>query len=189
MKLKTAVQVAHTLAAEVLKEGEIAVDATAGNGHDTVFLAHQVGEAGHVFAFDLQKQALKNTETRLKEAGFCERVTLIHASHHLAESYIKKEEKLTLALFNLGYLPGGDKSIVTKVETTLRAAEFFLRVLKPNGRVILVLYPGHEEGRLEAAEVETWASRLPQSQFTVQKTATLNQINHPPYVITIEKRG
>lgn len=188
MRLKTAVQVAQTLAAEVLQEGDVAVDATAGNGHDTVFLANLVGGTGHIYAFDIQKQALQKTEDRLNEAGANERVTLVQDSHHKAISYIK-EEAIALALFNLGYLPGGDKTVVTQGETTIMAADSLLNILRTNGRLILVLYPGHPEGRVEAAEVEAWAGALPQSLFTVQKTVTLNQANNPPYVIAIEKRG
>ncbi|HSU79782.1 MAG TPA: class I SAM-dependent methyltransferase [Candidatus Angelobacter sp.] len=188
MKLKTAVQLAHVLASEVLEDGDMAVDATAGNGHDTLYLANLVGATGHVYAFDIQEQAIQKTETRLKEAAVYERVTLIQDSHHQAKTYIR-EESLSLALFNLGYLPGGDKTVVTQVDTTVKAAEFFLQALKPNGRVVLVLYPGHPEGQTEAAAIETWANALPQTLFTVQKTVTLNQINNPPYVIAIEKRG
>jgi tRNA1(Val) A37 N6-methylase TrmN6 len=188
VKLKTAVQVAQTLVAEVLQEGEVAVDATAGNGHDTLFLARLVGETGHIYAFDIQAQALQQTAGRLNEAGINDRVTLIQDSHHNAKQYIK-EEDVALALFNLGYLPGGDKTVVTQGYTTIEAANYFLDALRPNGRLILVLYPGHSEGQVEAAEVEAWACALPQPLFTVQKTVTLNQVNNPPYVIAIEKRG
>lgn len=186
MSLKTAVQVAHQLARDRLDPGSIAVDATAGNGHDTLFLAQLAGETGHVYSFDIQKTAIDQTATRLSEGGFSARVTLIQDSHDQVIHYVN--EAIDFALFNLGYLPGGDKSIVTQFPTTKKSAEQLLKLLKPNGLLVLVLYPGHAEGRAEATLLEKWVLKLDQASFTVQKISMLNQAHFPPYVIAIEKR-
>ncbi|WEG13846.1 class I SAM-dependent methyltransferase [Pullulanibacillus sp. KACC 23026] len=187
MTLRTAVQVAKQLASERMISGGLVVDATAGNGHDTLWLAELVGPTGRVVAFDIQEQAIQQTSKRLEEAKLSQRVTLVHDSHHLALNHLP-QEPLDLVLFNLGYLPGGDKHIVTRFDTTKEACISFLSALKPGGLLILVLYPGHPEGALEAEQLEQWAATLDQKRFTAQKIGMLNQANHPPYVIAIEKR-
>ena len=85
--LKTALKMSHTLAEEIILPGDVVVDATVGNGHDTVFLAQLVGETGKVIGFDIQEQAIKNTTERLEKEKLIDRVELIHASHHLLSSY------------------------------------------------------------------------------------------------------
>lgn len=186
MILKSAVKTSHYLIEQVVHNGAIAVDATAGNGHDTCFIAERVGPNGHVYAFDIQKKAVTNTTALLKDKNLNERATVIQDSHHLLSKYIR-EPIIHLGLFNLGYLPGGDKSIVTRFETTRLAAEALLDRLIPNGLVILVVYPGHEEGQLESLKIEEWTKSLDQKQFTVQKIGMINQINRPPYILAIEK--
>lgn len=188
MILKTAVQFSHYLIEQVVQDGAVVVDATAGNGHDTSFLAERVGPNGHVYAFDIQEEAVIATRDRLKEKNLIDRATVIQDSHHLVSQYLK-ETTIHLGLFNLGYLPGGDKSIVTQFETTRLAAEELLERLIPNGLVILVVYPGHEEGQLESQEIVQWSKSLDQNKFTVQKIGIINQINRPPYVLAIEKKG
>ena len=94
-----------------LKEGDVAVDFTMGNGYDTEFLSKTVGESGHVYAFDIQAQAVESTAKHLKEVGCPENYTLIHDSHHNVKNYVK--EPIKAGMFNLGWLPGGDKSITT----------------------------------------------------------------------------
>ena len=104
-----------------LKEGDVAVDFTMGNGYDTEFLSKTVGETGRVYAFDIQKQAVESTARRLKEVGCPENYTLIHDSHQFVKNYVK--EPFKAGMFNLGWLPGGDKSITTLRESTLPAIE------------------------------------------------------------------
>ena len=104
-----------------LKEGDVAVDFTMGNGHDTEFLSKTVGEAGHVYAFDIQEAALISTAKNLESAGCFKNYTLIHDSHHNVKNYVDRPIKA--GMFNLGYLPGGDKSITTMRATTLPAIE------------------------------------------------------------------
>ena len=133
---------------EHLKEGDVAVDFTMGNGNDTLFLSKSVGESGKVYAFDIQEEALASTESRLKGAGADENYTLICASHHRVKEFVK--EPIKAGMFNLGYLPGvGRKAVTTLRETTMPAVEAAIDMLLPDGVLIVAIYPGHEEGALE----------------------------------------
>ena len=127
--LRSARYLADECIERVVKSGDIAIDATMGNGHDTEKLARLVGENGHVYAFDVQEQAVNNTRTRLLEAGLAERATLHLASHdQMAELVL---EPVRLVMFNLGWLPGGDKRITTRLESTLKAVNASLSLLLP----------------------------------------------------------
>ncbi len=129
---------ARYLAADILRNalspGDTAVDATMGNGHDTLFLCQLVGETGRVYAFDVQTQAVENTKKRLEEAGVLSRAALFRLGHeHMAE---KVTESISAAVFNLGWLPGGDHSVTTHWETTKKAVESALALLKPMGVLV-----------------------------------------------------
>lgn len=146
----SATEIAHEAVRKVLQPGEIAIDATAGNGHDTRFLAETVGPTGRVFAFDIQENALKATAERLAAAGLGN-ATLLHRNHaDLADAIpASLHGRIGAAMFNLGYLPGGDKSITTQVESTVRAVAAGLRVLRSGGVLLILVYPGHPDGRVE----------------------------------------
>ncbi|MDR2863562.1 MAG: methyltransferase domain-containing protein [Puniceicoccales bacterium] len=148
-------QLAHNTAAPLLQDGDFAVDATAGNGHDTVFLASAVGPSGHVCAFDVQQAALDATRARLEKAGLTDRVTLIAAGHETIPAHLPPDWKGTVAavLFNLGYLPGGDHSIITRSKTTLPALHAAITWLRPGGLLSVLVYPGHPGGADEAQAV------------------------------------
>lgn len=168
-----------------LRRGDIAVDATLGNGKDMAALYRIVGPQGHVYGFDIQEEALNQTRTLL--GGDAASVTLIHGSHCTMKAHVK--EPVDLVLFNLGYLPGGDKSITTVAETTLEAMVAGLELLKSGGKLAAVLYTGHEAGAREAELVKAWSSTLDQRQFSAATLAFTNQVNHPPQLLLIEKRG
>lgn len=150
---------AHAQVARVLRPGDVAVDATAGNGHDTVFLAECVGPEGRVFAFDCQPEAIAQTRTRLVEHGVDARVELVLGDHaQLAD--VVPAARCGAVLFNLGYLPGGDHAITTSVATTIPALDASLTRLRPGGVLSVVVYPGHPEGAREAAAIERWVPTL-----------------------------
>ena len=97
-----------TFISEHIKEDSVVADFTMGNGHDTAFLSKTVGKSGHVYAFDIQQQAIDSTAQLLKAEGCPDNVTLIHASHHLLKDYVKQPYRA--GMFNLGYLPGSGKT-------------------------------------------------------------------------------
>lgn len=142
---------AHAAIRDVLRPGGIAIDATAGNGHDTLFLAETVGSTGVVFALDVQREALAQTATRLQTAGH-EHVQLIQAGHETLMQAIPgtHHKRIDAVMFNLGYLPGGDKTRMTQANTTCIAINAALKLLKAGGMLTVLAYPGHAGGAAEA---------------------------------------
>ncbi len=185
-RLPRTTELAHTLAGARLRPGDLAVDATVGNGHDTVFLAGAVGPGGRVLGFDVQAEALRATRQRLEAAGLADRVTLFEQCHsRLGETV---EAGIRVAMFNLGYLPGGDKGRVTLAGTTLAALEAARSRLAPGGLITVIVYPGQPGGEVEAAEVEAWARELDQDAFTAVGYHGLNRAQSPPRLIAVERR-
>ncbi|OLN21653.1 rRNA methyltransferase [Domibacillus antri] len=182
---------AQKLLENAVSPGDAVVDATAGNGHDTLFLANLAGESGRIYAFDVQKQAIEKTSGRLSEAGLLNRVSLFHAGHEQAAALIPALDhgRISAAIFNLGYLPKSDKTIVTKPETTIDAVKQLFNIMKPGGVIVLVIYHGHEEGAIERDAVVSFAASLDQQQAHVMRYEFINQANNPPFIIAIEKRG
>jgi len=190
MKLKQILPFARSLLESAVTSGDIAVDATLGNGHDTLFLAKLVGENGHVYGFDIQEEAIRNSSERLKESDFLSRATLLNKGHEHISQYIPIQHhgKVAAAIFNLGYLPGGDKAIVTKPNTTISAIEQLLSILKPEGMIVLVIYHGHPEGAVERDKLIEFVSSIDQKEAHVLQYGYINQANNPPFIIAIEKR-
>ncbi|WP_144510872.1 class I SAM-dependent methyltransferase [Bacillus sp. FJAT-22090] len=185
MRLKRVLPFAKELLASVIKPGDIVVDATAGNGHDTLFLENLVGVSGHVYAFDVQQEAIQSTSDKLEQAGLIGHVSLIHDGHENVAKYVSGE--VAAAIFNLGYLPGSDHEIVTRGASTIKAIESLLHLLKVGGLIILVVYYGHEGGKEEKDALLSFVQQLPQSYAHVLSYQFLNQQNNPPFIIAIEK--
>lgn len=172
---------------DVINEGDIVIDATMGNGYDTKYLAEKVGENGLVYSFDVQEEAIKSTKKRLEKAQLIDRVNLILDGHQNMDMYVNKE--VSCVMFNLGYLPRAKHQVITKPETTLEAIKKSLELLKPNGVVSIAIYTGHEGGMEECDEVFGYVSNLDQSEYSVLNCNFVNQINHPPRLIMIEKKN
>ncbi|MEL6300837.1 MAG: class I SAM-dependent methyltransferase [Pseudomonadota bacterium] len=153
-------QIAHQIVRQHIPEGGIAVDATAGNGYDTSFLARCVGETGHVYAFDIQRRAIAATEHRLASRQLLDRVSLICDSHVNLPLQIDEAAhgRVNAIVFNLGYLPGGDKTLTTKAETTLTAIASAIGLLSDNGVLSLMAYRGHAGGISEFSAVSNWVN-------------------------------
>ena len=186
MFVGNSVSLAHMLITEYARAGiRNAVDATLGRGRDALFLSGIVQEK--VYGFDVQAEAI-NISRKLFEREEVRNVELIHDSHSNLDKYVSTRE-VDLVLFNLGYLPrGGDMSITTMPDTTIVAIEKSLRILCSGGLVMIVVYHGHEQGRLEAIELDKYLSTIDQKMANVLKMQFINQINNPPYVIMIEKK-
>lgn len=151
-------RLAHDLLARVLQPGDRAIDATAGNGHDTLFLAQRVTPGGEVFAFDVQTRALDATALRLEEEGLRESAYLCHTGHQNMQQRIPQSwnGQVTAITFNLGYLPGSDKRTTTQAESTVAALQQSLQLLRTGGVLSILAYRGHEGGQIEADAVESW---------------------------------
>lgn len=186
-KLLKAVDFAHQLHKQIITAGDIAIDATAGKGFDTEFLARLVGEQGHVYAFDIQMQALQWTGERLSAAGLRDRVTLYHAGHEDMLMYLSG--RVRSVMFNLGYLPGANHNIITQPATTVRAVQAALQILQIGGLITIVIYPGHIGGAQEQQALEAYTASLPQREYTVIRYEIINQVNNPPLVVAIERNA
>lgn len=190
-------EMAHWMLKDIIKTNDVVVDATMGNGYDTQFLA-ELG--ANVYAFDVQEEALNATEKRLDDAGIKNQifeknlsnlltepsVNLVLSGHEKLSEYVK--EPIKAAIFNLGYLPKTDKSVVTKADTTLTALDALTNQLVVGGRIAIMIYYGHEGGMEEKDTVIKWTSSLPQKDWEVTSYAPLNQIHTPPILVLIEKR-
>lgn len=185
MKLKRVLQYAQDLLADAISEGATVVDATAGNGHDTLFLAKLVGDSGQVYAFDVQKEAVDATLHRLLDEGLEHRALVLKDGHENVANYVTKP--VSAAVFNLGYLPGSNHDIITKPNTTITAIEQLLKLLTIDGIIVLVIYHGHDGGKEERDAVINYVSSLPQKYVHVLKYQFLNQQNDPPFVIALQK--
>ncbi|WP_325176651.1 class I SAM-dependent methyltransferase [Paenibacillus alkalitolerans] len=175
-----------------MRPGDIAVDATVGNGHDTLFLCRLVGPGGHVYGTDIQAEAVTSARARLCEEGVAAGTfTLWQADHSRLAELLPGETQRRVAavMFNLGYLPGGDHATITTAGTTIRALEAAVEALRAGGIVTAVVYPGHAGGETEAAAVDAWMAALPQSKYQALQYRFTNQRNAPPYVAAVEKRG
>ncbi|MEG0373606.1 MAG: class I SAM-dependent methyltransferase [Enterococcus sp.] len=176
--LLTALRFSHQLLKEITTAGDHVIDATMGNGNDTLFLAELVGSTGHVYGFDIQAQALKNTREKLGSA----------IDHETIEENIPAEQPIKGAIFNLGYLPKGDKQIITLPETTKQAMDAILKRLVVGGRMIVVIYYGHAGGEDEKHEVLDYCQNLPQEKYSVLNYQFINQKNNPPILLCVEAR-
>jgi len=166
--------------------GDVVVDATMGNGNDTLCLSRAVGQKGHVFAFDIQQKAIDNTKALLESNDAFDNVTLIKDGHENLDKHLKSPVKLVL--FNLGFLPKSDKQITTKSATTITAVEKAFSFLDRFGLLLTVAYPGHKEGMKEKEDILRFSSNLPQNKFNVFYMDLINQKNNPPVLIGIEKQ-
>lgn len=190
MNLQGVLSFARTALQRAVRQGDVVVDATIGKGRDTVFLAELVGERGRVYGFDIQQDAISQTKQALESEEMDDWVSLFKTGHEHITELIPVEDhgKITGAIFNLGYLPGGDKSITTKPETTIEAVEQLLKLISTDGIIILIVYPGHAEGKEESDQLLEYVSGLDQELVHVLHYNFINQKNNPPFIIAIEKK-
>lgn len=189
MKRISLVNIAHDRIRDILHPGDIAIDATVGNGHDTVFLAEQVGSSGHLYGFDIQQAAIVSTREKFRQAQTPDCLTLIHASHADMNDKIPAHHrgKIRVIMFNLGYLPGSDKSIITLTDSTLTALTVSSRILAVNGLITLLAYPGHQGGDQETNQVKNWCEHLDVEQFTVDTIYSAEHKDTAPRLFVIRK--
>jgi SAM-dependent methyltransferase len=171
-----------------LFDGALAVDATVGNGYDALFLAHRVGPKGKVLGFDVQKAALAGAREILKFVGSIDRVSLIHDSHSRLADYLPPGAAIDGAMFNLGYLPRGNRQIITQPDTTVMALRSVLEHLAEHGRVTLLVYRGHEGGVPEYQEVRKFLEQLPEGKWLVEELASTSDSPVAPRLFRIQKR-
>ena len=168
-----------------IKEGDMVADFTMGNGNDTLWLSNKVGGNGKVYAFDIQQAALDNTKKLLKEKNAPENYTLILDSHSNLKEYIT--EPIKAGVFNLGYLPGSDKTKTTMRESTKKAVTDAIDMLDHDGIILVAVYPGHEEGALEGQMLHEMLSGYTRYQYCMSMFKIINSPTSP-YFYLIEKK-
>lgn len=184
------VQQAHAALAKIIMDGDYAIDATVGNGHDTLFLARCVGEQGKVYGFDIQEAALDETHRRLSEEGVAQWVSLYHAGHEAMALVLPEtvHGKVKAVMFNLGYLPGGDRQRTTGIASTLAALDQARTMLVPGGVISVLAYTGHPGGRDEAEAVKAWAATLSLDYYDVRVVIPQGVSDSAPEWLLISRR-
>ena len=167
----------------LIKDGDVVVDATVGNGNDTLKLSNAVGKGGKVYGFDIQSEAIESAQ---KQKYKYDNVIFLNKSHDEIEEYVSEEVRAVF--FNLGYLPGGDHNISTKSETTLPAIEKSMSLLIPGGIVLLVIYRGGDTGFSESESVVEYLKNIDYKKFNVLFYDYINRPKNPPMVAVIQKK-
>lgn len=183
VRLPSAVEWSHHFLKQAVTPGDWVVDATAGNGHDTLFLARLVGDSGRVFAFDVQDQAVGAARERLQAAGVADWCDVHHAGHERMKELLPGEAggRLAAVVFNLGYLPrSDDKSVMTLPETSLSAIDQARDLISAGGMLVVVTYPGHAGGDEEAAQVAAHLAALDHAEWNVQHIRCANRTSTRP---------
>jgi hypothetical protein len=181
------IDLAHTIWEKIVRPGDTVVDATSGNGHDTLALAKMAltKNEGRLFALDLQKDALASCETKLREHladPILSRVKLLEQCHSQFPEEIKPGT-VSLIVYNLGYLPGGDKSKTTKADTTLQSLQKALLLIQEGGCISITCYPGHSEGLLEEEKLLDFAMQLDPSRFSICHHRWVNRKKSPSLLL------
>lgn len=188
MNRKNHLSLAHELWRPQFKQGASFIDATAGNGHDALCIAREAltFPGTHLTCIDIQEKALKATQKRLAEhlsIPILSKITYVHASH---ETLPTTPTPPSLIIYNLGYLPGADKSLTTTASSTLSSLKQALQILAPGGLISLTFYPGHDEGKCEYHLILPFLKKLPPLQFTLS-SPFISDIEHAPKLYIISK--
>lgn len=184
-ELKSARFLARDVLSQVVRPGDAVIDATMGNGHDTLFLCKAVGPSGRVYAFDVQEQAMASAEALLREHGLQGRAELFCCGHQEMDKLVT--ESVRAVVFNLGWLPGGDHTVTTLWESTRPAVQKAMDLLLPGGVLVICAYPGHAEGERERQELILFLSELSNKSFNVLRQCFLNAGPGAPECFVVQK--
>lgn len=177
----------HEIIHSQAKKGGFYIDATMGNGNDTLLLCELAGEEGAVLAFDIQDRALEATEALLEKNGYTGNVRLIQDGHENMDQYAG-EGSADVICFNFGYLPGGDHGISTAADTSLIAIQKGLGILKSGGMLCLCIYSGGDTGFEEKNRILSYLRNLSSREYVVIVNKYYNRGNNPPMPVFIFKK-
>jgi hypothetical protein len=183
------VKLAHSLVKGKVKPGDIVIDATVGNGFDTQFLLELVKPAGKVFGFDIQLTAIESTKNKLMKVSTDQCLGLFCASHVEMARKVPADYHGTInaVMFNLGYLPGSDKRIITQAESTLAALSAACKLISTNGIITILAYPGHKGGEIEADHIKQWCLTLNAENFEATLFDTQTDKSSAPRLFVVHK--
>lgn len=187
MDLMQGVEFSHWVFKKFLENNKVLVDATCGNGNDTLFLKELIEPQGKLFAFDIQRKAIEITKSKFKDKDFNFDIEFINDGHENLDLYI--DRNIDGIIYNLGFLPGSEKNIKTTKDTTIKSLKKSIDILSEGGLIVLVLYSEHEGGNEEKEAVLNFTSGLDYKIFNVLHYHYINQKKNPPEVVAIKKRG
>jgi 16S rRNA C1402 N4-methylase RsmH len=187
MDLMQGVEFSHWLFNNHLEKHDILIDATCGNGKDTLFLANKLTSEGKLYAFDIQKEPIKNTKNKVKENDLKSDIDYINDGHENIDKYV--DESVDGIIYNLGFLPWSNKDIKTEKHTTITSLNKSLNMLNVGGLIVVVIYSEHEGGFDEKEAVLNFARKLNYKNYNVSHYHFINQKKTPPEVIAIKKRN
>ncbi len=187
MDLMQGVEFSHWLFNNYLDKHDILIDATCGNGKDTLFLANKLNSEGKLYAFDIQKEAIENTKHKVKVNTLKGNINYINDGHENMDEYV--DESVDGIIYNLGFLPGSNKDIKTEKDTTITSLNKSLDLLNVGGLIVAVIYSEHEGGFDEKEAVLNFARKLNYKKYNVLHYHFINQKKTPPEVIAIKKRN
>ena len=185
--------VAHAYWRRVILPGDTVIDATCGNGHDTLVLAllALTEKSGKVIACDIQQQALMASQKLLTEhldPTLCARLQWVEGCHsHFSVDIAEKSVKVIA--YNLGYLPGGNKNITTMTATTIESIRSALSLVAPGGLITITCYPGHKEGLVEQEKVVAFVQQLPPDRWSCCHHQWVNRDQAPSLIVIQSVNG
>lgn len=182
-----AVEIARDRVVQHLKPGDTVIDATTGNGHDTLWLAQTVGATGKVYALDIQKSAIEAAKNRIASENALAQTTFLNICHSKMSRRLPSGAQAKAIVFNLGYLPEGDKSIITKTDTTISALNQCLSILQPKGIISIVIYPGHQGGDAESEGILNWTRTIDDKSYATEIVSNPSGNQNSPYLLFIQK--
>ncbi len=186
MCLNNVLKINQQLLVNRIPKYSIAIDATAGNGNDGLFVLTHANSPFTLHCCDIQEVALTNTKEKIGNYANKFNVFFHHKNH--LDLFRECDSEIDLILFNLGYLPGGNHHIRTSTDNTIQTLKFAEKIVRPGGVISIVAYSGTEEGRAESIAVKNWSSSLSQKIWNVLQVEMINQVNFPPCLFFIEKR-
>lgn len=185
-----ALRFSHQLLEETINRfpSGLFIDATLGNGLDSYFILNNNKFKGRLLSFDIQARAILNSCERINQLHTIPAsYQLIHASHDTLLNYLDVDDQIHGAIFNLGYLPGGNHQITTRSQSTLNALQQIMSKLVRKGRVLIVIYSGHPEGQVEKEQLLNYLKTIDQQAYHIYHYHALNQKNNPPELLAIER--
>ncbi len=185
MQTFNAIKLAQQLLIDKVNRAKFLVDATAGNGKDSLFLAQNSPTNAMVLSFDVQQTAIIKTKELLSKYSLDDKVKLIIDSH--ANIDLHFHGRIDVAMFNLGYLPNAQHKITTQGYSTIAALQKILGLLSTGGVISIIAYSGHQEGYLENKAVQELLTSLPSNIVTVGCWSMINHSNNPPILYIVEK--
>lgn len=180
--------IAHRYWKELIQPGDTIIDATLGNGKDTLFLAKTLKGKGKIYTFDIQESAIEKSRALLEKELTVEERSVIdfrHASH----THFGDIRKAKLIVYNLGYLPGGDKSITTRSDSTEMSLKSALPLIEKGGAISITAYVGHAEGKEEEERVRSFIEKLPTDEWSVLQHFWLNKKEAPLLFLIFREHG